>query len=280
MDMRQQESAVRGAARDASMRPAAAALGRTPPTGPFDARAWLVFFAANAAAQRPPLRWDAPLTLDAHLRGPLARSLQRFQVGEQGDGLHLRAAAARTHDVAYAQAIGLFVREEQGHSRLLAQALARLGAPLLPHHWSNTCFVLLRRCVGLRLELLVLLTAEIIAQHYYPALRDGVSDDTTLRAVFARIAEDEEGHVAFHCAYLRAALATLPRVARSALRGGWHLLFRATCLAVLLDHCGALRAVGETPRGFWRACGRRFDDADAQIFAPEAQADNAKAWTN
>jgi hypothetical protein len=269
MDRQQQEAVVRGAALDVNMPPAA--RGRTPPNGPFDARAWLAYFMANAVAQHPPLRWDAPLTFDARLCAPLARSLQRFQVGEQGDGLHLRSAAARTRDPAYAQAIELFVREEQGHSRLLAQVLARLGAPVLAHHWSDACFVFLRRRAGLRLEVLVLLVAELIAQHYYPTLRDGVVDDAALHAVFAQIAQDEEGHVAFHCAYLHSALAPLPWVARSAIRRGWRLLFRVTCLAVLLDHWGALRAVGETPSGFWRGCGRRFEHAVARIFTQDAE---------
>jgi len=256
--------AARSVATDTRNRPAP--QGSAPPGGPFDARRWLAYFAANAA-HRPRIPWDAPLSVDARLRDPLVRSLQRFQVGEQGDGRHLRAAAAMTNDPAYSEAIESFVREEQGHSRLLARALARLESPLLARHWSDTCFVLLRRLAGLRLELLVLLVAEIVAQRYYPALRDGV-EDAALRAAFARIADDEEGHVAFHCAYLRSTLAPLPPAAHVAIRVGWRLLFRGACLAVMLDHRGVLRGVGVSPAAFWRDCGRLFDQAADRIFAP------------
>src|SRR5258708_16001037 len=98
------------------------------------------------------------------------RSVQSFQVGEQGDGLHLRKAAARTNNPDYIAAIDLFVKEEQEHSRLLARLIEGMGGSLLQHHWSDTCFVFLRRLLGLRMELLILLVPEVIAQFYYKAL--------------------------------------------------------------------------------------------------------------
>jgi hypothetical protein len=83
--------------------------------------------------------------------------IQRFQVGEDGDGANLVAKADEAGDPDYARAVRLFVAEEQNHARLLALLLAAGGMPTLAGHWSDTVFVRLRRLMGLRLELLVLM---------------------------------------------------------------------------------------------------------------------------
>ncbi|MYS73820.1 ferritin-like domain-containing protein, partial [Streptomyces sp. SID5926] len=82
--------------------------------------------------------------------------IQRFQVGEDGDGANLVAKAEEAGDADYARAVRLFVAEEQNHARLLARLLAAGGRPTLSGHWSDTVFVRLRRLLGLRTELLVL----------------------------------------------------------------------------------------------------------------------------
>src|SRR3954468_17208598 len=120
----------------------------------FKAKDWLHYFRGNTL-QRMSIPWEHGIRVEPELRGPLLRSLQRFQVGEKGDGLHLLRAAARTNNPDYQAAIGLFIKEEQEHSRLLAKAIEGMGGSLLRSHWSNTCFVLLRRLLGLHMELFV-----------------------------------------------------------------------------------------------------------------------------
>jgi hypothetical protein len=225
---------------------------------------WVEYFECNRE-ERLPIPWALGITVEPGLRAPLIRSLQRFQVGEQGDGIHLRAGAAATGDPLYERAIMLFVKEEQEHSRLLAALLDGLGAPLLTWHWSDICFTLMRRMRGLRLELLVLLIAELIAKRYYRALHEGTADPV-LRGVFAQILRDEEGHVAFHCTYLRWTLAPWPRARRRVVRACWWLLFRLVCLGVLHEHRAVLRAVAVSPGVFWRESGRIFNEAAASIF--------------
>ena len=100
---------------------------------------WVTHFEANGR-QRPAIPWQQPDTIDPAVRLPLIRSLQRFAVGERGDGQHLRAHAAATGDPAYARTIDLFVQEEQEHARLLAQLLDRLGAPRLTWHYRTRQF--------------------------------------------------------------------------------------------------------------------------------------------
>lgn len=226
---------------------------------------WLSYFEHNRNS-RHVIDWDHVLELPPRMRGPLIRSLQRFQVGESGEGRHLRRQAATAGDPVYEAAIDLFIKEEQEHARLMARILKQLGAPLLKRHWSDACFVLLRRLFGLHHELLVLLMPEIIARRYFRALRDGGSDPL-LRAVCAQILHDEEGHVAFHVDYLQKAFGGLSMPARWIVRWLWRWLFRLACLVVIIDHRAILRETGVSKTAFWWDCGLMFDEVAAGIFS-------------
>jgi hypothetical protein len=226
---------------------------------------WLNYFEHNRS-HRLPIPWDRNIQIDPCLCLPLIRSLQKFQVGESGEGKHLRKQAATIRDVPYQAAIDLFIKEEQEHARLMAEVLKKLDAPLLQRHWSDGCFILLRRLFGLKHELLVLLMPEIIAKRYFRALRDATSD-ATLRAVFGQILHDEEGHLGFHIDFLQRAIATNSLLRRALARVGWRLLFRLACLVVIVDHRSILRAAGVSASAFWWDCGLIFDEVAAGIFS-------------
>jgi hypothetical protein len=227
---------------------------------------WLNYFQHNRT-HRATIPWDLGIKIEPHLREPLIRSLKKFQLGESGDGLHLKQHTAVKNDPIYAGAIDLFIKEEQEHSRLMGEIVQHLNAPLLKSHWSDNCFILMRHFFALNQELMVLLLPEMIAKRYFKALHGGTKDEV-LRAVFAQIAHDEEGHLAFHVEYLRRQFAGMTFIDRIAAQVIWRFLFRATCVAVLLDHRTVLAAVGESPRDFWRGCGEIFDEVAAGIFSP------------
>ncbi|MFI7011195.1 ferritin-like domain-containing protein [Streptomyces sp. NPDC050145] len=203
------------------------------------------------ARERRAALGDPDWTRGARLPRALVRSVQRFQVGEDGDGGALLAKAARAGDPSYTRAARLFVAEEQNHARLLAGVLGAAGAGTLRSHWSDAVFVRLRRLLGLRLELLVLMIAEVVALRYYRALRDG-APDPLLAEVAGRILADEERHVPFHCRRLREGFARLPRPAVRLVTGGWRLLLVGAAWVVAADHSGALRRCGVTRRAFVR----------------------------
>jgi hypothetical protein len=234
---------------------------------------WLRYFRQNRA-NRLPIRWELGINVEPHLQGPLVRSLQRFQVGEQGDGAHLKQAAAKTSDPEYAETIKLFLEEEQEHSRLLARILEGMGAPLLKSHWTDRCFIAVRHLMGLRMELMVLLAAELIAKPYYRTLHAGTRDPV-VKAVCAQILRDEEGHVAFHWDYLARSFAGLPVAARLLILLAWSIFYRAVCLVVIYDHRSVLRAAGVPPVTFWRDCGAVFEEAAAHIFVPASTVEQA-----
>jgi hypothetical protein len=192
--------------------------------------------------------------------------LQKFQIGESGEGRHLRRKAATTGDPTYQAAIDLFIKEEQEHARLMAGILCQLNARLLHAHWSDGCFVLLRRLFGLHHELLVLLMPEMIAKRYFRALRDAFAHPT-LRTAFEQILWDEEGHLAFHVDYLQRAFAWKSLPARAVVQAIWRCVFRLACLVVIVDHYAILKGTGVSSAKFWWDCGLIFDEVAAGIFS-------------
>lgn len=181
-----------------------------------DFNRWLSYFQHNRA-NRLAIPWERDLCPETDLRAPLIASLQRFQIGETGEGRRLMKGAHATGDETYVEAMRLFIAEEHEHVRLLAEILARLGAPLIQSHWSDDAFIALRHFAGLRMELMTLLVAEMIAKRYYRALCAG-TQDVTLRAIFAQIVCDENDHVAFHCDALKRGWADWPVWVRVLLR--------------------------------------------------------------
>ena len=227
---------------------------------------WLNYFEQNQK-NRAAVPWEKGIQVELHLYTPLIRSLQKFQLGESGEGRKLKRDAQKTGDTTYAAAIDLFIKEEQEHSRLMGKILKQLNAPLLQSHWSDWCFVSLRHLFGLYQELMVLLLPEMIASRYFRALQAG-TNDTVLRAVFAQIARDEDGHLAFHIEYLRRAFENMSFTRRILTLVIWRIAFRGTCLAVMFDHWPVLRAIGIKPRQFWDEGGETFDEIAAGIFSP------------
>ncbi|WP_436497599.1 ferritin-like domain-containing protein [Actinokineospora sp. HUAS TT18] len=207
---------------------------------------WVRHFEVEAA--RRSAAAEPEWTLGARLHPAVVRSVQRFQVGEDGDGANLIAKADAAGDADYARAARMFVAEEQEHARLLAALLAAAGARTITGHWSDAVFVRLRRALGLTLELKVLMIAEVIALVYYRTLRDGTSDPLTT-AVAGRILADERRHVPFHLARLGPRPRALPL---------WRALFCGVALVVALDHGPALHALGTTRRDFVAACVKLF----------------------
>ena len=177
------------------------------------------------------------------------RSLQRFQVGEDGDGACLIAKSERAGDPLYLAAVRLFVAEEQNHARLLRNLLAYAGEPTISGHWTDAVFVAVRRAMGLRLELMTLTVAEVVALRYYRALLEGTAD-AVVAEVAARILADEERHVPFQVDRLREGFGNTPLPARLACAAAWWALMVGATLVVAVDHGAALRRLRVSRRRF------------------------------
>ena len=87
---------------------------------------WLEYFKYNGG-HRQEIPWQDHISIAPSMRAPLIHSLQRFQVGESGEGRHLRGQTRCTNDPEYMAAIDLFIKEEQEHARLMAKILQNGG---------------------------------------------------------------------------------------------------------------------------------------------------------
>lgn len=228
---------------------------------------WSSEFTARAMRRKaePEPDWGR----ECRLHPAVVRSLQKFQVGESGDGAHLIAMASASGDRDYETAVRLFVAEEQNHARMLARILSAAGAPTKRAHWSDSAFVLLRRLLGLKLEIMVLAVAEIVALRYYRALADGGVDEL-LGDVSERILDDERNHVPFQCRRLKLKFDGMPTIARFPIKQTWRLLALGVAVIVAVDHGPALRVCGVTRRASAADTMRLFDEAAATVFNASA----------
>lgn len=230
---------------------------------------WLVHFRANPERQNEleqTIDWDAPASLDERTRRALARSFQRFELGENGDGEHLLRKAAAAGDSTYLAALELLVQEEQRHSVLFGTGLDRLDAPRLEAHWSDAAFTVFRRMLGLRTELSLFLIAETVAMGYFTALAER-APDPVLRGIGLRIATDEKDHIRFQIDRLHQGFRDVPGVGRLVIGAGWGIVAAAAALVVVLDHGPALRACGLSPLTYWGQAMGEFRRAATLVLA-------------
>jgi hypothetical protein len=217
---------------------------------------WLGYFQINRES-RAEITFPNRLAMAQELRLPLLKSLQRFQIGETGEGKHLRKYASLMNDVVYEQCIDLFVREEQFHARVLAEMIQALDGTLLSWHWTDLAYICLRRMLGLKTEVFIMLIAEIIGKCFYRACADNL-DNRLLSDAFSLIVLDEIGHLEFHTHFLQDRTKAFPHAARRAVHYAWCTLFVVACLVFIADHKNTLVALKVAPRDFLRDCLNTF----------------------
>jgi hypothetical protein len=198
------------------------------------------------------------------VRRPLIDSIRRFQLGESGDGAQLLRKAQRAGDPKYHRAAQLFVAEEQQHAALLLHLLGYLGAEPMRRHWSDAVFVRLRRLMGLRTELMVLTVAEVVALSYYGGLAV-LAPDPVVRAVAARVVDDEHPHVRFQRDRLRAGFAGSGVPMRALAFVFWWLTAIGATVVVAIDHGPLLDAIGYRRLRFVRDVLGDFANVAAEV---------------
>jgi hypothetical protein len=229
---------------------------------------WLAYFQQNQLDRRG-IAWHEGIALNPRLRGPLARSLARFQLGESSEGTRLLAAARqlseRTGDESYPQTIALFIAEEQEHSRLLAKVLQQMQAPRLSRHWTDSLFRQCRHLLGFYEEIAVLLMAEIIALKYYGVIRKHCGAPV-LEIVCEQILADEKFHIRFHCERLHSVIAPRRWLIRAVCWGVLSAMFAGASIVVAWDHRRAFGALGSSTFEFLRDSWLNFFAARQAIF--------------
>jgi hypothetical protein len=193
--------------------------------------------------------------LTAKETAAVTKSIQQFQLGEGSRGERLlkrgQKYAQATNDLVFPEALKLFIKEEQQHSRYLANFMHSQGIPLLSRHWVDTVFRKLRGLAGLELSLTVLVTAELIAVPYYRALRDATGSHV-LKLICTRILEDEAAHLRYQASMLAQVAAGRSRIWSCALARLHRLFLLGTVFIVWAEHHAVFEAAGY---GLWRFTG-------------------------
>jgi hypothetical protein len=209
-------------------------------------KAWCSYFLANRLDPQE-MPWADPFVLSTAERNAIAHSIQQFQLGEGSEGRRLqdrgRSYSLAAGDPHFSEALSLFVKEEQRHSAHLLRFMRAQGIPALSSHWVDSVFRRLRVLAGLELSLRVLVTAEIIAVPYYRAL-GRATESPLLRAISARILQDEAAHLKFQSSML-SRLGKARRLAARNLISRLHRLFLVgTLFVVWAEHGSVFRAAG------------------------------------
>jgi hypothetical protein len=212
----------------------------------YSTRQWIEHFEINRKNQPTP-PWHRGARLTHAERAIVIDSIRQFQLGESGEGRHLKKCAnshaRKCGDGDYPSAIDLFIAEEQRHSSMLGQYLDLAHEPRLTKSKVDGIFRWLRHLMGLELSLIVLSTAEVVASVYYRALRDATECDL-LQSICRRILRDEAAHLAFHRDRFLTLRWKRSLITRSVLRLVHHGLLMGALVPVWWCHGRVFRARG------------------------------------
>lgn len=212
-------------------------------------RAWYELFNSRKSRPMPEVDYERR---EPALPASLAKSLAIFQLGESGGGTIIgqaRSSGLPATDEYYADAMALFVKEENRHADVLARCVRLLGGELIQKNWTARLFVFSRRLMGIRLKVVVLLAAEVVGLCYYHLLSKSLRP-CQVKTLLSELVADEESHLYFHCDFLRSQATNGFR--RAIFVIVWRLTMLASVLAVMLDHRAAIRDLDIDRRVIWR----------------------------
>lgn len=165
----------------------------------FDYKAWNKYFMANDR-KRLQIDFSQETNLTEDEKKLIFPSIQAFQKGEGSDGAFLMYEvedfAFKNHEEDYIEAMRQFVKEENWHSAYLKKYMDYYGVKSKDSSFLDACFRRLRKLGGLKCEITVLVTAEMIALTYYDAL-SRCTASPALKSICAQMLRDELPHIMF-----------------------------------------------------------------------------------
>ncbi len=227
---------------------------------------WLSHFTDTARRPLPGL--SAMPVLSPEAREALASSLAIFQLGESGEGRiahQIDRAMLPGIDDDYRAALKLFVAEEGRHARILGRMVRGMGGELLEKSWTEAVFRHGRRLMGVRLKLLVLQAAEVIAIVFYGALIPHLPPGP-LRDALDEITADEDHHLRFHAQFF--ATQTRTALSRAVFRTLWRAGASAACVAVAWDHRKTMHLLGVPRRALVSGAVREIRRVEDAVLQP------------
>lgn len=136
--------------------------------------------------------------LSAEEKRLIAPSIRAFQIGEGSDGKHLTESvekfALKYNYKEYPEIMRWFILEENRHSKTLKRYMEIYHIRTVSRLWIDDIFRLLRKLMGLECEVIILVTAEMIALSYYTALSNA-TNSALLKTICRQMLNDELKHV-------------------------------------------------------------------------------------
>jgi hypothetical protein len=189
--------------------------------------------------------WAHGIRLPATARTRIADSIAEFQRGESSEARVYLAKSERfsahAGDPDFHQASLLFVAAENMHADLLLKFMRQHEIPPRGSSPVDGVFRWLRGLSDLGWTSRVILIAELVAQEYYPCLRDA-TDDPALRRICQRVIAEEAAHIHFQVERIvrvEAAHSSGVTWLRDWLQGG---LLAGTVMVVFFGHRRVLSA--------------------------------------
>ena len=165
----------------------------------FNYKAWNKYFMANDR-KRLQIDFSKETDLTEAEKKLIFPSIQAFQKGEGSDGAFLMYAveefAFKYQKKEYIETMRQFIKEENWHSAYLKKYMDYYGVKSKDRTFLDDCFRRLRKLGGLKCEITVLVTAEMIALTYYDALSK-CTDSPALKEICAQMLHDELPHIMF-----------------------------------------------------------------------------------
>lgn len=165
----------------------------------FDYKEWVKYFRANNE-KRLDLDFSQEQGLSAEEKALIFPSIRAFRKGEGSEGIHLLKTAGiwaeGNAEPDYAEAMLWFVREENWHSAYLKKFMDFYHVEDRKSSFLDHIFRRLRKFGGLKGEVTVLVTAEMIALTYYDAL-SRCTDSPALKSICRQMLHDELPHIMF-----------------------------------------------------------------------------------
>lgn len=230
---------------------------------------WRNYYETNKSRAAPEVG-AAPEVSGEERRRALARSFAVFQLGEAGEGriaTEIDRTYFRTIDDDYRVSLKHWVREEGRHGRVLGTAVRALGGRPESKNWTNDLLVVGRRLLGVRLKLLVILTAEVVGVTFYGLIARALGPGQ-IHSALLHIVGEEEAHLRFHTRFFRAEASTA--FTRCCFTLAWWLVGLAACAVVLVDHRRTLKLLGIPKRVAASAFVALLYETQVRVVAEEA----------
>lgn len=161
---------------------------------------WLEYFKQNNNNLMP-LNFKIKNELSKKEIKLISPVLKIFQLGESSEAIHFRKLVRnysyKTNDFKLIQEMNYFIAEENRHSKTLKSFMEIYNIKTIEKNSLDSIFTFLRRLINFEFEIIVLNTAEIIANPFYTCLHN-CTNSTLLKTICKQILNDENYHLIFH----------------------------------------------------------------------------------